>query len=70
MIPMSAAGTISQTQHIDPESLDTFDSSLWNFWEWVCPTRDLAKVYFTATGALVLLASLRWFLKAMEGNRP
>ena len=70
LIPMSAGGTISQTQHIDPKSLDTFDSSLWNFWKWVFPTRDLAKVYFTATGALVLLASLRWFLKAMEGNRP
>ena len=70
LIPMSAGGTISQTQHIDPKSLDTFDSSLWNFWEWVFPTRDLAKIYFTATGAMVLLASLRWFLKAMEGNRP
>ena len=69
LIPLSALDSDDVALHSDPQAIATFQSSLWSLWEWVFPGRDLAKIYFAGCGALALIASLRLFLKAMEGGR-
>ena len=69
LIPLAAADTVSVADHSDPRAITTFESPLWNFWKWIFPNRDLAKIYFAGCGILALIASMRLFLKAMEGSR-